>query len=118
MPPLIQASITYSLGLHASALFYDKEGKLLHKLGHEDPSKEGYLVRVERAKLRDWLTHNLDIEYGKRFQRFEEHEAGVTAFFEDGTSAAGSVLVGADGTNSVGKFQPHHQTQSPLTVFT
>jgi flavin-dependent dehydrogenase len=111
MPPLIQASITYSLGLHASALFYDKEGKPLRKLGHEDPSKEGYLVRVERAKLRDWLAHNLDIEYGKRFQRFEEHETGVTAFFEDGTSAAGSVLIGADGTSSVGKFQPHYKTQ-------
>ena len=108
--PPIQASITHSLSLHASALFYDKEGKLLRKLGHEDPSKEGYLVRVERAKLRDWLAHNLDIEYGKRFQRFEEHEAGVTAFFEDGTSVAGSVLVGADGTNTVGKFRPHYQT--------
>jgi 2-polyprenyl-6-methoxyphenol hydroxylase-like FAD-dependent oxidoreductase len=102
MPPLIQASVTYSLGLQASALFYDKEGKLLRKLGHDDPSREGYLIRVERARLRDWLTHNLNIEYGKRFRRFEEHEAGVTAFFEDGTSAAGSVLIGADGTNSVG----------------
>jgi hypothetical protein len=110
MPLLIQASTTYSLGLHASALFYDKEGKLLRKLCYEDPSKEEYLVRVERAKLRDWLAHNLDIEYGKRFQRFEEQEAGVTAFFEDGTSGAGSVLVGADDTNSVGKFQPHYQT--------
>ena len=104
MPPLIRTSITYSLGLHSSALFYDIDGNLLRTLGHEDPSKEGYLLRVERAKLRDWLCHNLDVEYGKRFQRFEEHETGVTAFFADGTSAAGSILIGADGTNSTGKF--------------
>jgi hypothetical protein len=62
MPPLLHASITRSLGLHASALLYDKNGKLLRTLGKDDPSKEGYLLRVERAKLRDWLCHNLSIE--------------------------------------------------------
>jgi hypothetical protein len=106
MPPLTHASVTRSLGLHASALFYDKTGKLLRTLGHDDPSKEGYLVCVECAKLRDWLCHNLTIEYGKRLQRFEEHEAGVTAFFADGTSATGSILIGADGTNSTSKPPP------------
>jgi hypothetical protein len=34
----------------------------LRTLGKDDPSKEGYLLRVERAKLRDWLCHNLSIE--------------------------------------------------------
>lgn len=71
MPPLMHASVTHSLGLHASALFYDKTGKHLRALGNDDPSKEGYLLRMERAKLRDWLCHNLTIEYGKRLQRFE-----------------------------------------------
>jgi hypothetical protein len=108
MPPLIHASVTHSLGLHSSTLAYDKTGKLLRKFGDVDPSTEGYMLRVERAKLRDWLSHNLTIEYGKRLQRFEEHETGVTAVFTDGTSAAGSILVGADGTNSTGKpLNPH-----------
>jgi 2-polyprenyl-6-methoxyphenol hydroxylase-like FAD-dependent oxidoreductase len=58
-----------------------------------------------------------DIEYGKRFQGYEEHEAGVTAFFEDGTSAAGSVLVGADGTRSVGNSASPSDSIAPLTSF-
>jgi flavin-dependent dehydrogenase len=103
MPPLIHASIMRNLGLHASALVYDKTGKLLHTRGNDDPCQEGYFLRVERAKLRDWLSHNLTIEYGKRLQRFEEHGTGVTAVFVDGTSATGSILVGADGTNSTSK---------------
>lgn len=53
IPPLTYASVKHSLGLHASALFYDKTGKLLRTFGHDDPSKEGSLVRVERTKLRD-----------------------------------------------------------------
>lgn len=40
------------------------------------------------------------IEYGKRLQAVEEGPDGVTARFDDGTSAAGHLLVGADGLRS------------------
>lgn len=49
------------------------------------------------------MTHNINIEWNKKFVRYEETENGVTAYFEDGTSASGDFLVGADGLHSKGK---------------
>ncbi|MBT2552191.1 FAD-dependent monooxygenase [Arthrobacter sp. ISL-5] len=40
------------------------------------------------------------IEYGKRLQAVEETPDGVTARFDDGTAAAGHLMVGADGLRS------------------
>lgn len=41
------------------------------------------------------------VHFDKVFSRFEQHPDGtVTAFFEDGTSATGDLLVAADGANS------------------
>lgn len=41
------------------------------------------------------------IHLNKRTTHFEEDDNGVTAFFDDGTSASGDILVGADGVKSV-----------------
>lgn len=40
------------------------------------------------------------IEVGKRFVRYEQNASQVTAHFEDGSSATGDLLVGADGVHS------------------
>ncbi|HSK55292.1 MAG TPA: NAD(P)/FAD-dependent oxidoreductase [Jiangellales bacterium] len=40
------------------------------------------------------------VEYGKRLVDATTHRTGVTAVFEDGTSAEGDLLVGADGLRS------------------
>lgn len=69
-------------------------------------------VRADRKRLREWLAVGLEIEWGKRFLRWDRvpvsgedngGDAGVVAHFEDGTSARGDVLVGADGGRSRGK---------------
>lgn len=57
-------------------------------------------VRVSRRKVRVLLSQGLRIEYGKRLVRVEERGDEVTAYFEDGTSASGSMLVGCDGGKS------------------
>lgn len=36
-------------------------------------------------------------------QRIEDNDEEVTVFFDDGTSAKGDILVGADGIKSVGR---------------
>jgi 2-polyprenyl-6-methoxyphenol hydroxylase-like FAD-dependent oxidoreductase len=57
---------------------------------------------VDRTTMREVLLTNLESElhYGKSVSHFETHDDGVTAYFADGTSESGSLLVGADGLNS------------------
>src|SRR5262252_7062770 len=58
---------------------------------------------VSRVALRRVLLDGLDdvVHYGKRFIAFEDAPGGaVTAHFEDGSSATGDVLIGADGAGS------------------
>ena len=59
------------------------------------------VVRANRRRLRDWLMQNINVKFNKRLLRIEEHGDKVTAYFEDGTSATGDFLVGAEGTRSV-----------------
>jgi 2-polyprenyl-6-methoxyphenol hydroxylase-like FAD-dependent oxidoreductase len=60
-------------------------------------------IPIVRAALREVLLEGLEevVNFGKEFVRCERTPNGrVTAFFEDGTTAAGDVLIGADGTGS------------------
>jgi len=66
-----------------------------------DPAERWY--PVDRSSLRGLLLRGLDdvVHYDKTFERYDVHPDGrVTAFFADGSSATGDVLVGADGANS------------------
>ncbi|KAJ4304889.1 hypothetical protein N0V90_000417 [Kalmusia sp. IMI 367209] len=59
------------------------------------------VLRANRQRMRHWLMQNIDVQFNKRLLRVEEHDDKVTAYFEDGTSATGDFLVGAEGTRSV-----------------
>ena len=61
------------------------------------------IIRAERRRLRDWLATNIPVQWGRRVTRIEQDNDGVTVYFEDGASARGDILVGADGINSVGR---------------
>ncbi|KAJ4382918.1 hypothetical protein N0V86_002145 [Didymella sp. IMI 355093] len=62
----------------------------------------GPFYRLRRSKLRNLLSQDLDIQYGKHIHSivFAEDGQSVTAQFADGSSATGSLLVGADGARS------------------
>lgn len=63
----------------------------------------GTFVRVNRAKYRQYLLTGLDVHWGRRFTHYEVTESGgVKAFFEDGSTAVGDILIGADGLRSRG----------------
>jgi 2-polyprenyl-6-methoxyphenol hydroxylase-like FAD-dependent oxidoreductase len=67
---------------------------------------------VSRITLRQVLLDGLEnaVHFDKRFLRYEETPDGrVIAHFDDGSSAIGDILVGADGANSKvrGQFLPH-----------
>lgn len=69
----------------------------------DEPNPVASHHSVSRIMLRHVLLSGLDgaVHLGKEFTRYEQAPDGrVTAFFTDGTSATGDVLVGADGTNS------------------
>jgi len=60
-------------------------------------------ICIHRADLIDLLRHNCapgTIHLGKNFERFEQTETSITAFFADGTNVTGDILIGADGINS------------------
>lgn len=58
------------------------------------------MVRADRVLLRQFLSTKIPCRMSKRAVSFEESSDSVTVQFEDGTSATGTVLVGADGANS------------------
>jgi 2-polyprenyl-6-methoxyphenol hydroxylase-like FAD-dependent oxidoreductase len=69
----------------------------------DQPPEEDRDESVSRMTLRQVLLTGVEdvVHFDKVFSRFEQHPDGqVTAFFEDGTSATGDVLVAADGSNS------------------
>lgn len=100
--PLEQTSVIRNIGVADGSSFYDRNGTKIASLGSVTKGEEGYYLRSNRKELRIMLTQHLDIKWSKRFIRYEENENGVTAFFEDGTSAIGDILVGADGVHSRG----------------
>jgi 2-polyprenyl-6-methoxyphenol hydroxylase-like FAD-dependent oxidoreductase len=70
---------------------------------------------VSRITLRQVLLTGLEdvVMFDRKFTRFEQHHNGtVTAFFADGSSATGDLLVGADGTSS--GVRPQHLPHARL----
>ncbi|KAK6070459.1 early conidial development-2 [Seiridium cupressi] len=86
------------LTLPAQIVMYYPENK--ERVGFQD-SADTPLIRAERYRLRNWLSTDIPIQWGKRVKRIEHDDQGVTAYFEDGTVAKGDILVGADGIKSV-----------------
>jgi len=76
-------------------------------VGVED-TPETPCIRANRLRLREVLLTGLAVHWGKNATRIEEDaEAGhATVWFEDGSSALGDLVVGADGTWSKGMTGP------------
>ncbi|KAI0426697.1 FAD/NAD(P)-binding domain-containing protein [Xylaria sp. FL1042] len=97
MPPLRESADHLGpLKLEPQVCFYGREGP---RLGVQN-TPDTPCLRLNRLLFRKWLATKIPIQFGKRLRSVEEEEMGVTVYFEDGTSASGDMLVGADGVNS------------------
>lgn len=83
--------------LTAQFVFYHTE-KPDMRIGVEDDDK-GKIVRANRQRLRDWLRTHIPVQYDRRAVKVVEDEK-ITVSFENGTSATGDILVGAEGSRS------------------
>lgn len=83
--------------LPAQFVFYHTE-KPDMRIGVEDDDK-GKIVRANRQRLRDWLRTNIPVQYDRRAVKVVE-DGRITVHFENGTSATGDILVGAEGSRS------------------
>jgi hypothetical protein len=78
-------------------LFLNAEtGEIRYKV---PPAKERF--RLNRLKLLNLLSTGLNVQWGKNAISYEDLPDGtVKVIFQDGSSATGTMLVGADGNNS------------------
>ncbi len=61
------------------------------------PLGQDAAVQLLRSELRSLLQEGINIQWNKRLARFEDKGNQVIAHFEDGSYAAGDLLVGCDG---------------------
>jgi len=98
VPPLRSANHLAPLPYPSQFIMYTS-GK---RIGVID-SPETPCVRANRLRLRNVLLTGLDVQWSKKAEIIEQDEHGVTVTFQDGTTAEGDLLVGADGTGSHGE---------------
>ncbi|KAL8420477.1 hypothetical protein RB594_003314 [Gaeumannomyces avenae] len=101
LPPLAE-SVNHlrALGNVPAEFVFYPAGDGAAGLRFGDDGSNTHLVRANRALLREYLSTNIDIQYGKKAVAAAQEGDRVTVRFEDGTSAEGDILVGADGVHS------------------
>ncbi|MHA6763562.1 FAD-dependent oxidoreductase [Streptacidiphilus sp. PAMC 29251] len=97
----VTSNLRHDEGLAA----YDERLEPLWAPSFSDPRGDApdKVDAVDRVTLRRILLAGLDdqVRYGKRFTHCEQAEGGrVTAYFADGSSDTGDLLIAADGANS------------------
>jgi flavin-dependent dehydrogenase len=88
------------LTLNTQMCMYVK-GRTEGRIGVQD-TPETPCLRANRTRFRHWLSKEIPIQWNKRVKSVENTDDKLSVHFEDGTTATGDILVGADGVNSVG----------------
>jgi flavin-dependent dehydrogenase len=106
MPPALYARISeaYSDPCYPDPKVYETISLFDGETGDvvKDITSPG-MVRIDRNRLRKLCSTGLPIQYEKSLSSLTYSADGneVTAHFQDGTTATGNILVGADGARSV-----------------
>jgi 2-polyprenyl-6-methoxyphenol hydroxylase-like FAD-dependent oxidoreductase len=103
---LFALAVATSIRAATRMVFLDEQlrPKFERPLDHDPPGPGGF--GVNRLTLREILLAGPDVRFGKAFTHYSAAPGGrVAAHFADGSSAAGDLLVGADGTGSAVRSQ-------------
>lgn len=73
---------------------------------------EGDFYRVNRFRLREFLSEGVDVRFEHKLETFELVDGGVKAKFENGAEVEGRMLVGADGVHSTGNTHARSEFSS------
>lgn len=108
--PVLEGLLGPSLWSHIQSVHVDpstpiKDVDNLNFLNGATGEKMGSLAvahwyRLRRSKLRSLIASDITINYNKRLTNLSYTPSTVTASFEDGTTATGRILIGADGARS------------------
>ncbi|KAI8629198.1 putative monooxygenase [Xylariaceae sp. FL1651] len=79
--------------------YYNPAAPTKGKIGVRDDGS-GWVIRAARHKIIEWLATHIPVQYNKRAVKIEEADKKVKVYFQDGTSAEGDILVGAEGSRS------------------
>lgn len=72
------------------------------RVGIQD-TPETPVLRANRPKLREWLGTDISIQWNKRLCKINNaSQDKIAVSFEDGSTAVGDILIGADGVKSIG----------------
>ena len=91
LPDLSEASPNTPIGQRDKLAFLN--GQTHEVLGYVGQERDNMMGR--RDLLRAIFQKNIDVQYNKRFTRYEVDEQGVKVHFSDGSTASGDILVGA-----------------------
>ena len=83
--------------------FISGRGKMLGTVDGPPGEPQGYTVKrgfLHQVLREAAIREGIPVEFGKKLAGLNMTERGVTAVFEDGTSAEGVILVGCDGIHS------------------
>lgn len=99
--------------------FVNGAGRRLGLLGdesHVPPELRSVTITrsaLQRAVIEAADEQGVAFEYGKRLRNYTEDRSGVVAEFDDGTTTAGHVLIGADGIHSAVRNVMSPEAPSP-----
>ncbi|KAI3332361.1 putative monooxygenase [Xylariaceae sp. AK1471] len=80
-------------------VYYDPEKPNQPKIGVRG-DETGWIIRSARHRAVEWLATHIPVQYNKQVVDIEEIGNKVKIYFQDGTSAEGDILVGAEGARS------------------
>lgn len=97
--PKLKELLFYNPALSFAVVDY-KYRVLLQMASNERTDEYPPFALVNRWSLRELLAEGIEVQWNKKFIRYEEFPDKVVAHFSDNTTAEADLLIGADGSNS------------------